>query len=141
MSFFWDAFFSTLTFILPSHLVTLLLTSCPYLPTNNRPPLLLTYLPLFFHWLNFDPLGKSLYFFLVKPLFLGKTYIFLWLNLYILAKPIYSLSKLLCFLYLLTKLLFLYDKAFIFSWLTPISQQKNSISKLNVIYQQSLFIS
>jgi hypothetical protein len=33
------------------------------------------------------------------------------------AKPIYSLAKLLCFLYLLTKLLSLYDKTFIFSWL------------------------
>lgn len=44
-------------------------------------------------------------------------YMFLWLNLYILAKPTYSMAKLLCFLYLLTKLLSLCDKTFIFSWL------------------------
>jgi hypothetical protein len=52
----------------------------PYLPTNNWSPYLPTYLPTYlpfiFHWLNFYPPSKNFYLFLVKPLFLDKTYIF-----------------------------------------------------------------
>ncbi len=78
MSFFWGCFFWTLTSILPSSEVTLLTKPSywPSYPTYQLPsdPLLFIYLQSF-HWLNFYPLGKSLYLFLANFIFSDKTYI------------------------------------------------------------------
>jgi hypothetical protein len=103
--FFGGIFFSTLTLIIHSLLVTLLtllsywhsyptyLHLGPTYQLTTAPSYLLTY-PIFFHWLNFYLVGKSFYLFFAKPLFF-------WQNLFFLAKHLrllYLLTKLLSFL-------------------------------------------
>jgi hypothetical protein len=61
----------------PMHQLVVLSMGClTYQLTIDPPTYLPTYLPFIFHWLNFYPPSKNFYLFLVKPLFLDKTYIF-----------------------------------------------------------------
>jgi hypothetical protein len=105
--FLGQFFCPTLTYILPPP---------TYLPFSHRYlvnlHLGLTY-KLLFKPPIYPPYLATLYFSLAKSLSLNKTFIYFWLNLYLLTKKLFFGVN----LYILVKPLFLLDKIVIYCWL------------------------